>query len=1493
MKKIFVVAAFVSLAIGTHQLFAQTGNGSVGGIVQDPGKALIPGVSVTLTNTATGVVNTQVTNESGAYSFAAVPPGPYKVTAELAGFKQAIADVEVGTNAQIRRDFTLEVGGIDQKIEVTAAPDTILSETSASVGTVLSERKVSDLPLIGQNVLDLLNVLPGFRASTVSDSSSTVGGLNLDYINTTVNGLNTNSSRDSASLWGRQVMTTNVINPDLVGEIRLIMAPVDAELGRGNGQIQIQTRSGTNKYAGAAVWNIQNTAFNANTWANKRNPGPPTTLDWYNLHQGTISFGGPIQKNKTFFYALYDQQNVWRRTTINTLTLTDTARQGIWRYWEGWNPGPALLAPPLSFATGTATPTGSFAAVDIDGRPLAPTVNSNGSAPYTGSLRCFSIFGNTKTDGSPFTQADCPGGVAVIRSSPWDQFRPGVDPTGLMRKILTLMPRPNYYLQAGTGATAVVPDGLNTGIYRWLSGREGSSSTNSIIGVVQGAADYNNRKQINLKIDHNFNMKHRVAVSWTNEHDGGAQGIAAWDGVLNGQSRRRPRFITAQATSTFSPALVNEARFGVNRSGEWGTSPWDNIDHPEITKKATEFITYGGTNQKNGRKYPILFNPGTNWNGYMALTAFDFANYSPLWNYADTIRWNHGKHAISAGGEYRRPTTTGFNSSAYVSALIGNAGGTATTQFFSNTNITNGSADLPNFLATTRGNAGTLLNTFFGAIANPTTTYWIDGQKNIKDGTWEDVTTAKNLLPGADPYGHQTRTQIGNEYSFFVKDDYKFTSRLTLNLGLRYDYALSPYLDFGLTNRLDGNGLGLFGAGRPSGDDPFAGWLTPGNLYLTGYGSKAANPLQCIQGVQQAPGLPISNCDPKLASTVVFVGPGTDHPDQSLVPESGRFGPAIGFAWQVPWFGDGKTTMRGGFQRTYGQAGSVFSGGLVSGIGASGSTAGANTSDPAIAAILATRALNLTDLPGLVPAIPSRPPTQRLLPVGARTGGAGTMYDPNYRTQYTDNITLSIQRSLNRYMTLELRGIHTAGQNLVSTGFDLNTVNVYHNPELLKAFEVTRAGGDDPLFDQMLMGLNLNVGQPGPYGNVGTVAGGVLQRGSAHIRRAFAANLANGNYAAVVTSLLTAGSTGSGGLQDLPIDPLTGATLVTSQRVLRNGCDRIANGLTSGFTLATGTVISPRCFPENYFITNPQLSTANYAKNIGYTKYDSFEAQLSMRPKYGISFLATYGFSKTMNQPNTTFTDPLHPEWDYGRSIQSVGQDFRTNGTIELPIGPGKFLLPKSSKLVSRLVERWQTGFIFQVSSGSPRSFLSGNNMLYNNGRPNIVGPWNNPEGNIVWNGQNGTYFGEGTYATYQDPQCTTRVGSTDSNGFNLQNNCTLLGLAKVVPQGTAGAIPVSQGRYGIPLLENSVPGQQGNLGALTMHTFPRWAFDANVSKAFAVSESKSLQFRIDCLNVLNHPTPVDPTGVANAGTSFSDTFGQITSKTGTRTFQAKVRFNF
>src|SRR5688572_29519194 len=210
--------------------FAQTGNGQVGGIVQDTSRALVPGVAVTLTNTGTGIVNTQITNESGAYTFQSVPPGTYSVTGSLPGFKTSLTNnVGVGVAAQVRINITLEIGALDSKVEVTVTSDQLLTEASASVGDVLPAARALELPLVGGDILDLVRILPGYRISQFSAPGTAVydtfAGQTLDSVNVTRDGLSVNSGRYDPRQYG--LSTTTQINPELVGEIRLILAPVD------------------------------------------------------------------------------------------------------------------------------------------------------------------------------------------------------------------------------------------------------------------------------------------------------------------------------------------------------------------------------------------------------------------------------------------------------------------------------------------------------------------------------------------------------------------------------------------------------------------------------------------------------------------------------------------------------------------------------------------------------------------------------------------------------------------------------------------------------------------------------------------------------------------------------------------------------------------------------------------------------------------------------------------------------------------------------------------------------------------------------------------------------------------------------------------------------------------------------------------------------------------------------------------------------------------
>jgi len=156
-------------------------------------------------------------------------------------------------------------------------------------------------------VVDLATTLPGVVGNgTASTAFAGVTANATGNIGMSMDGVTMNTQRYTQGL-----TTSYFINPDLVDEIRVVVAPVDVE-GRGAAQIQMRGRSGSNQFRGTATWNLRNSALNANTWDNNRLGVAQT---WFNRHQSTASLGGPIIRNKTFFFALWDQRIRRERAT--------------------------------------------------------------------------------------------------------------------------------------------------------------------------------------------------------------------------------------------------------------------------------------------------------------------------------------------------------------------------------------------------------------------------------------------------------------------------------------------------------------------------------------------------------------------------------------------------------------------------------------------------------------------------------------------------------------------------------------------------------------------------------------------------------------------------------------------------------------------------------------------------------------------------------------------------------------------------------------------------------------------------------------------------------------------------------------------------------------------------------------------------------------------------------------------------------------------------
>jgi len=622
-RPIIATALALCFLLSTHS-FSQTSNATLGGIVSDTTNALIPGVTITASNTQTGIVTTVVTNESGAYQFANLQTGTYKVSAELPGFRtQTYSDVTLGVSQQVRLNFTLQVGSVAQSVEVTVAADTLLATSSSSVGTVLPESKVRDLPLGGRNVMDLVlksagtgPIVATARAGE-TDQGYFAGG-RLSAVNTTRDGFVVSDGR-----YNHGAFSATYTSPDLVEEVRVVTSPVDAEMGRGSGQVQMVTRSGTNQFRGSVFWTNRNSALDASNWFNNFNG---VRKDYQNRNQFGGRFGGPIIKNKTFFFVLMDEQrNLIRQTFVGTV-LTPLARQGIFRFFPNAD---------------NQNATSNNPTVDRSGNPVRP-------ASATGDLQSFNVF-------------QFPDG------RPRDTFRTGFDPSGFVQNTwLSRMPMPNDYT---TG------DGLNTAGIRF---------SRRIYGLDQpdGNGVDTNRDQFNMRIDHQFNTNNKLSVVYTYERniDNSFQaGIMQWPDGFNGRNNRWPKIYTGSLVSTLSSTLVNELRVAKKVGRQFSWAPMyvgRNNESEETGPEGAEAFKLVPKN--NGVPYtPIMLLSTENFMNWSSNAGASRWTISPSYQLGDNISWTAGKHAFKTGAEWRYNRTSSGNDSNITPQAILGVGGPA------------------------------------------------------------------------------------------------------------------------------------------------------------------------------------------------------------------------------------------------------------------------------------------------------------------------------------------------------------------------------------------------------------------------------------------------------------------------------------------------------------------------------------------------------------------------------------------------------------------------------------------------------------------------------------------------------------------------------------------------------------------------------------------------------------------------------------------------
>jgi Carboxypeptidase regulatory-like domain/TonB dependent receptor-like, beta-barrel len=292
------VSIFFTIAtMAASLLVAQTPTGSISGTVSDATGAQVAGATIRLINTKTLQVQTAGTNVTGAYLFPIVAVGEYTLEAEAAGFKiEKRAGVMLDVNQNGRVDFVLQVGSVKETVEVKADA-TMVDTVDVQLGETVDQVRIQDLPLNGRNVYDLIGLMPG-----AVDVTTAVSGTN-DSNNMSVNGnrvRNNNFYLDGGQNTSQWRNGGNMSpNPDAIAEFHLITSNFDAEYGRQPGSVlNVVTRSGTNAYHGTIFEFLRNDSVNAQNFFH-------TTVIPLHWNQFGGTFGGPVRKNKTFFFASY------------------------------------------------------------------------------------------------------------------------------------------------------------------------------------------------------------------------------------------------------------------------------------------------------------------------------------------------------------------------------------------------------------------------------------------------------------------------------------------------------------------------------------------------------------------------------------------------------------------------------------------------------------------------------------------------------------------------------------------------------------------------------------------------------------------------------------------------------------------------------------------------------------------------------------------------------------------------------------------------------------------------------------------------------------------------------------------------------------------------------------------------------------------------------------------------------------------------------------
>jgi len=306
------------------QLLAQGTGGRILGRIADPSGAVLSGAKITATNDATGVSHDSLSNDTGDYVFPDLPVGTYSLTFDLTGFKKAVRHgIALDVNQVITLNMTMQLGTAQEVVDVTSeAP--LVETSSTQLGAVVNNRSVNELPLNARDTYQFLQLQPGVQSQLGSSGGTFYGSSDAGAVS--VNGGRGRANNFSVNGGDANDAFVNLPTvqptPDAIEEFRVISNTFDAEYGRNSGAVvNVITKSGTNQWHGDVYEYFRNTLLNAQGYFNTVKPQE-------NQNQFGGTFGGPLKKDRTFFFTSYEGRRVRQGISGQTVIVPNSQERG-------------------------------------------------------------------------------------------------------------------------------------------------------------------------------------------------------------------------------------------------------------------------------------------------------------------------------------------------------------------------------------------------------------------------------------------------------------------------------------------------------------------------------------------------------------------------------------------------------------------------------------------------------------------------------------------------------------------------------------------------------------------------------------------------------------------------------------------------------------------------------------------------------------------------------------------------------------------------------------------------------------------------------------------------------------------------------------------------------------------------------------------------------------------------------------------------------------